>query len=171
MNYFHNTDKNQISIRKRYLELCKQYHPDITKGETEAQMKVINDQYDNLLKSINGEETTSESGKKHYYKYDAELEANLREMIRKVQNLRMANTVSIALIGSWLWITGDTKPYREMLKFIGCKWHSEKLCWFWHGGHYYRRSAKSGNFAGMAMRYGYSNIANRMNDSGKKIAA
>jgi curved DNA-binding protein CbpA len=168
MKYF-KYGNTEATIRKEYLELCKTYHPDITKGETEEQMKAINAEYDSLLQSVNGEETKDATGKSHYYRYDSEKEKAIVEMIRKLQNLRMPNTVEIGLIGTWIWVIGDTKPVKDQLKFCGLKYHGEKACWYWHAGHYYRKSAKSGNFAGMAMRYGYQKIANSMKDSGKYI--
>lgn len=170
IKYF-KSDRTESAIRKEYLQLVKTYHPDITKGETEDEMKVINNEYEFLLKSVDGEKTQDASGKFHYYKFDAETERNLINMIRKLQNLRLPNTVEIGLIGTWIWIIGDTRPHKDSLKFIGCKYHGEKMCWYWHAGHYFRRSAKSGNFGGMAMRYGYEKIANSMKDHGKKIGA
>ena len=40
--------------------------------------------------------------------------------------------VEIELIGTWLWIHGDTKPVKEQLKAHNCKWHSKRKCWYWH---------------------------------------
>lgn len=39
--------------------------------------------------------------------------------------------VDVEQCGSWLWISGDTKPHRETLKAIGCRWASRKKLWYW----------------------------------------
>lgn len=42
--------------------------------------------------------------------------------------------VTVEQCGSWLWISGDTKPHREELKSIGCRWASRKKIWYWRDG-------------------------------------
>jgi hypothetical protein len=59
------------------------------------------------------------------------------------------------LIGTWIWITGETRQHKETLKKLECKFSGEKQCWYWHTGTYRRRSRHGGNFAGMAWKYGY----------------
>ena len=39
--------------------------------------------------------------------------------------------VKIELCGSWLWISGDTKPHKDNLKRIGCRWSNNKKQWYW----------------------------------------
>ena len=40
----------------------------------------------------------------------------------------MANfeNITIELIGSWIWVSGDTREIKEKLKEIGFKWASKK---------------------------------------------
>jgi hypothetical protein len=42
--------------------------------------------------------------------------------------------VEIMLIGSWIWIAGDTKRYAKQLGKNGLKmyWHPKRLAWYWH---------------------------------------
>lgn len=38
--------------------------------------------------------------------------------------------VGAELNGTWLWISGDTKPHKETLKALGCMWSPNKKVWY-----------------------------------------
>ena len=38
--------------------------------------------------------------------------------------------IEIEVCGSWVWVSGDTKPHKERLKALGFCWHSKKHCWY-----------------------------------------
>ncbi len=35
------------------------------------------------------------------------------------------------MIGSWIWVSGDTKEIKEKLKELGFKWASKKKMWYY----------------------------------------
>ena len=35
------------------------------------------------------------------------------------------------MVGSWIWVSGDTKEIKEKLKEIGFKWASKKKMWYY----------------------------------------
>ncbi len=35
------------------------------------------------------------------------------------------------VIGNWVWISGETKEHKDILKEMGCKWASKKKQWFY----------------------------------------
>lgn len=39
--------------------------------------------------------------------------------------------LKVEIIGKWIWISGDTKPHKEELKELGCRWSSDKKMWYW----------------------------------------
>ena len=43
----------------------------------------------------------------------------------QVVNTKMEN-VSIEVIGAFLWVSGNTKPYKEELKALNMKWSNNK---------------------------------------------
>ena len=56
------------------------------------------------------------------------------------QNVALARTISAEMpdldceiCGSWLWISGDTKPHKERLKELGCRWSKRKQKWYKRG--------------------------------------
>jgi hypothetical protein len=40
--------------------------------------------------------------------------------------------IKIEIIGKWIWITGNTLPYREDLKALKFTWCSSKKAWTYH---------------------------------------
>lgn len=74
---------------------------------------------------------------------DQDQEKDLQELMDKIVQLKQIEGITIDLMGSWLWIGGDTKPNREALKAAGCRWAPKKGLWYWHTvketTHYKRR--------------------------------
>lgn len=127
MNYFQGLS-TVAEIKTQYKKLAFENHPDLG-GDTEV-MKEINSQYERALKSCNGQTTRGSDGKDHTYKWDEETERKLMEIIDRLLSIKMEG-VEIALIGIWVWVTGCTKPHREQLKEMGCKWHATRGCWYY----------------------------------------
>ena len=121
-NYFENLNL-ESEIKERFKKLAKENHPD--KGGSLEVMKEINNQYDNVLKGI-----FQKSGKSI-----TEIEELLKDsnLIReKLMEILLCPGLIIELCGSWIWITGDTKLAKELLKGAGFMWASKKVAWYWH---------------------------------------
>ena len=100
--------------KKIYKTLAKNLHPDI--GGSEEDFKILNEIYNNLIEH------------KIYFsnssKFDIELEKNI-SLILHFEN------INIELVGSWIWVSGDTREIKEKLKEIGFKWASKKKMWYY----------------------------------------
>ena len=116
-------------------------------------MQEINQQYHAALQTANGQVSTGTDGHEHTYYYHADIESKLMELISQLLKLRM-QAVEIALIGTWLWILGDTKPYKSKLRELGCKWHFKRKCWYFHTGKY-RSSLSSSELSELGEKYGF----------------
>ena len=153
MNYFIKfTTVEQIKFN--YRKLCMEHHPD-RGGETET-MQEINLQYQQALESAHGQVSSGTDGAEHQYYYHADIEAALMELINQLLQLHMKD-VEIALIGTWLWIIGDTKPHKSHLRDIGCRWHFKRKCWYFHTG-IYRVSTSSAELSELSEKYGYQSF-------------
>ena len=146
--YFSNCTTPE-EIKRRYRELAFQNHPD--RGGDTRSMQDINAEYHEALQRANGH--THRDGEKEYtYRYEYECEQAIIDKISELLKLQMAD-VEIWLIGLWVWIVGDTRPYKEDLKTLKCRWHSKRKCWYWKP--YEDRSFYSNQSLGnLATRYG-----------------
>jgi hypothetical protein len=52
--------------------------------------------------------------------------------------------VKVELIGSWLWVSGNTKPIKDELKALKFRWCPKKdgQPWTWHDSYTYYPSSK-----------------------------
>lgn len=57
------------------------------------------------------------------------MDADALEIIERASHIP---GVSVELCGSWVWVTGDTKPVKEQLKELRFRYSSGKRAWYWH---------------------------------------
>jgi len=119
-----------------YRELAFIHHPDV--GGTEESMKAVNAEYHSLLESLDGEMVFGTDGKEHVYHYRRDVEQEVMDMVVSLLKLNMSG-VEVEIIGTWVWVQGDTKPHKEELKEMGCRWHSRRVAWYWRRFTYRRR--------------------------------
>lgn len=153
MTYFEGL-KTVESIKAEYKRLSFANHPDL--GGDTATMQTINREYEQALKRCDGQKSINEDGSTHTYKWNQETEEKVMQAIYSLISLNMEN-VEVCLIGVWIWITGDTKPHKEALKGIGCRWHSQRGCWYYKPYEGYTRHSK-GSLSELAGKYGYEKV-------------
>lgn len=176
MQYFKNVQTVE-ELKRQYRKLVLQYHPD--RGGSEEDMKRINLEYDILLRRVgniheskegNGETWEDTTGPKDRYSCNIE---DLDDGFRKVLDILLTlDGLEILLVGEWLWISGDTKRYKETLKTIGCKWSGKRQKWYWHKPDQKRhRHASKESFADICRRYGAASVTGSGHkDEKRKIA-
>ena len=47
-----------------------------------------------------------------------------------IEALNETDGVTAELIGTWLWVTGNTKEHKETLKALGFRWSGKKQAWY-----------------------------------------
>lgn len=117
--------KTLKEIRTKYIKLANLYHPD--KGGDETVMKEINNEFDYckiFFKNSFADNNTTTSRDTDFFDDEA-----LQEVLKIIAGL---SGLEIELCGSWLWISGDTRPHKATLKRAGCFWASKKMKWYWH---------------------------------------
>lgn len=129
-------------LRKQYKELLKKYHPD--NGGSVAVMQEVNAEYDKLfkvLKDRHERNNDTTAGQTEYNKnmYDWENDKALREVLSKIINF---NGIEILICGQWIWVDGNTYPYKKELKEIGFKWASQKKKWYFHTDTFRKKGKK-----------------------------
>jgi hypothetical protein len=138
-------------IKTLYRNLAMQHHPD--RGGSEEVMKEINRQYHEALKAHDGKAShTTAEGEQKIYNYKADVETELMNKLLELLKLRSLN---IALIGYWIWVSGDTKPNREALKAAGLQWHSERKVWYYKPQGWKKSKKSKGSLTELAQKYGY----------------
>lgn len=133
MRYFTNC-KTLEQLKAEYKKLALKNHPDC--GGSEETMKEINKQYDEMFPKLKNIHTNKDGEQ-----YEAENNETPEEFKDIITALMKMQGITAEVIGSFIWISGNTLPYREELKKLGFRWHSKKACWY-KSPEGYRRSGK-----------------------------
>ena len=100
--------------KKIYKNLAKKLHPDMDGGDEES-FKLLNSIYTDLIEH------------KIYFSNDFKINVELEKVISLILHFE---NITIELVGSWIWVNGDTREIKEKLKEIGFKWASKKRMWY-----------------------------------------
>ena len=101
--------------KKIYKTLAKKLHPDMDGGDEES-FKLLNAIYNDLIEH------------KIYFSNDIKIDIELEKIISLILHFE---NITIELVGSWVWVSGDTKEIKDKLKELGFKWASKKKMWFY----------------------------------------
>ena len=143
--------KTPQDIKNLYRKMAFKYHPD--HGGDNDMMKKINAAYHTALAAMHGFTAKGHDGKKHTYYYNQKVEQAVMDKVEELLTLNLTGC-TIEIIGTWIWISGGTKPHREKLRTSKCQWHDKRGRWFWHGPQRRSKYNKHINFAGLRNTYG-----------------
>jgi hypothetical protein len=117
MSYFGEID-TMAGLKEAYRRQVKVLHPDL--GGSEQEMKNLNAEYEAASKRILAGEGDTENWDDGFL--DAIFPvAAIKELV-------------IEVCGSWVWISGETRKYKDLLKDTGFRWAPKKKMWYWHSG-------------------------------------
>lgn len=113
---------NLNELRNTYKRLLFKYHPDNNSSfNTTSIMQEINSEYDELLKHF----TSNQDSSHNDYTTETEIKNILNEVVK------IKADILIELIGTWIWISGNTYPIRKQLSELGLVWAPKKKMWHW----------------------------------------
>ena len=143
----HFISRDLQGLRNEYKELCFKFHPDVSGFDSTEIMKEINAEYDLKSKSLAAETQFN----------DSEIESS--ELFRqKIEALINVKNISIEIIGNWLWVQGDTKPIKELLKEMGFQFAPKKVAWFFKNYTYRKKGKETEDFDSMRNMFGSQKV-------------
>lgn len=135
--------KKDEDLKKQFRELCKKLHPD--HGGNEADFKAMMKEYEDI--KIHGFRVQAQAE-------DIILSEITKEALRKVVTLE---DVEIELVGSWIWLSGNTYQFKDIIKEAGFKWAAKRKRWY-----FAEEKAKGkfkGDFEELKQHHGFKTIA------------
>jgi hypothetical protein len=115
------------TIKKTYLGLVKVNHPDM--GGDVAVMATINAEWD-FLKLHNFNVHVSKEGDVYTDEREERADSVTDRFVDIVEVLIHLDGILIEIIGSWLWVSGDTFPHKDAIKEAGGRWQKRKRAWY-----------------------------------------
>lgn len=137
-----NQDYDTIEALKEHFRVwARKLHPDLNPESSGEEMKALNIELEQLIKQF--KEKAKAENRKQYYsaaeEYD--FEQDIMNKLIELAQLKMKN-VDTEVIGNWIWLTKNTKEYKESLKELGFNFAGNKKAWYWHATPFRKKSSK-----------------------------
>ena len=129
--------------KKIYKILARKLHPDV--GGSTEQFKILNAVYNYVLE--NGIMESDDAA------FDLELE-------KVISNILHYEDLIIEVVGSWIWLSGETKAIKEILKELKFKWASKKKQWYY--GEMKGRNPKQKSMDDIKAKYGCQTVKGKV---------
>jgi DnaJ-class molecular chaperone len=153
--HFTPTPETLEELKAMYRKLAMAHHPD--RGGDADTMKVINNEYDELFPMLKDVHKTKDGEKYTAKTATAETADQFKDLISQLMKM---DDIIIEIIGCFVWLTGNTKPYKETLKELKFQWHSKKTAWYLKPEDYRKRSRKDYDLDEIRAMYGTSGSMN-----------
>ena len=125
--------------KKVFKKLARLLHPDA--GGSEEEFKILKNVYNDIVEH------------KIYFSSDAKFDIELEKIISQILHFE---DIIIEVVGSWIWLSGETKIIKDTLKDIGFKWASKKKMWYY--GEMKGRSHKEKSLDEIKGKYGCTTL-------------
>lgn len=120
-NYFTPTPNTLEELKKHYRKLVFMHHPD-KNGDAEK-MKAVNNEYDKLFKILKDVHQTKDGETYTAKQTSTETADQFKDLINELMKM---DDIEIEIIGCFVWVTGNTRTYKDKLKELKFQWHSKK---------------------------------------------
>lgn len=125
-------------VKRAYRQAAMKYHPDRNPAGAEM-MKIVNAAYD-VLKDYSGDLEGNSSTEQ------ANQGGSYPQAVMDALNAVFGlEGLDIEICGAWVWINGDTRKHRVILKENGFRYASKKKSWYFRPSDW--RSSSRGNFS------------------------
>lgn len=131
---FFNDCKCIEEVKEIYRKLLFQFHPDINHApDAEEKTKELNAEYEVMFKRLkNIHKSVKKDSNEPYYEDTKNPTKEVPEDFIGILNILVKlHNIQIELTGRWLWVTGETKPVKDILKDAGCHYSGNKQAWYW----------------------------------------
>ena len=113
-------------VKTRFRDLAKRLHPDA--GGDAAEFRDMMDEYQIAFERYKTVHRAMDG--KTYEKATTETADQFADIINGMMGF---DGITVEIIGSWVWVSGNTYPYREQIKALGFFWSKSKHAWYYTG--------------------------------------
>ena len=125
--FFENIETAE-ELKKAYHKLAIKLHPD--NGGDAEQFKAMNSEFQRLFERLKNVHKNKD-GEKWEATGDRATSETAEEFMNIISKLMFIKDLKVELCGSWIWVSGKTKEYKELLKELTFKYSSNKQMWYY----------------------------------------
>ena len=134
MKYFTNC-KTAEELKKEYRRLAKQLHPDLG-GNTE-EFKIMQNEFEQIFEHLKNIHRNADGET-----YTKENNETAEEFIHIIKVLTPLEDILVEICGSWIWVSGNTKQHKYILKQLKFKFAHKKQAWYYHTEPYRKKGKR-----------------------------
>ena len=75
-------------------------------------------------------------------RYERDTQETAEDFMEIINELIRLRNIRVEICGSWIWCSGDTKPYRSILKKLHFRWSKSKSAWYFHRDPYRKYNSR-----------------------------
>ncbi len=138
MKYFENCITLE-EVKEVFRKWCIKLHPDNNPGrDTTKDFQEMKSQYEKAFNRCKNTHRNAEG--ETYSKETEETPEMYADIISRLVNIP---DISVELCGSWLWVTGNTRDCKDILKEMHFRFSAKKTAWYFHFEPFRKRSKKT----------------------------
>lgn len=136
--YFNNCFTAE-DVKTTFKDLAKKLHPD--NGGNAEDFKNMMAEYTEAWRIYKNIHKTAEG---ETYEKDTATDEEGKVYSDLVMACMTFEEVTIEIIGSWIWLSGNTMFYKEQIKELGFFWSKSKKAWYYNGSE--KKSRRRGRY-------------------------
>lgn len=145
--------------KELYKKLCRTFHPDLNENDTTETMKSINNEFEQVFKTLQNKHRADNTDTTADRENRAETTETPAEFMTIINTLVGCEGLTIELVGRWIWLTGNTYQYKDTIKGLGFRWANAKKAWYFRNEKDACRSCKGPSLGKIKNKYGCQNFA------------
>jgi hypothetical protein len=118
-----------------YKKLARRHHPDMG-GDTRI-MQEINAEYARFQSEFVYRSERNRQQQAHAKQKKTAADYHNLEEVTEVLRVKIEAALNmgldVELCGLWVWVSGDTRTFKEELKALGFRWSPDKAAWYFAG--------------------------------------